>query len=51
MLQELPEEIASDEEDIDLDALPPERRQEVVRTKTLGLRPMSLDDALDQAGF
>lgn len=50
-LQELPEEVASDEEDIDLDALPPPFPSEVVRTKTLGLKPMSMEEALDQASL
>jgi putative sigma-54 modulation protein len=45
----LPEEVFSDDEDIDTSGTAPPLAPEVVRTKVMSLEPMSIHDAMDQA--
>jgi hypothetical protein len=47
-VQDLPEEVSSDEDEIDLSGIAPPVGPEVVRTKVMSLDPMSVQDALDQ---
>jgi len=49
--QALPEEVFSDDEDIDTSGTAPPLAPEVVRTKVMSLEPMSIHDAMDQVSF